>query len=265
MSDEALQRSGEAFVGLVQIMERLRGPDGCPWDLRQTMESLRRYTLEEAYEVVQAIDDGDRGALRGELGDLLLQIVFLSQIAAEEGEFDVSDVADGITDKLVRRHPHVFGDAEAADADAVVRNWEKIKHQERGGGSLLDDVPRSLPALSRAQKLGKRAAQIGFDWSDPAAVLHKVREEVDELEQAMATPEHAAHVEEELGDTLFALASLARHLELSAEVCANGASDKFERRFRLVEEAVAARRVKPSVEAMESEWERVKALDRGDG
>lgn len=262
MGELELERAAEAFVRLVQIMRQLRGPDGCPWDREQDLASLRRYTLEEAYEVVQAIDDGDRDGLRAELGDLLLQIVFLSQIAAEDGDFDVADVAEGISDKLVRRHPHVFGDEHVNDSADVVRNWEAIKRRERGSDSVLDDVPLSLPGLERAQKLGKRAAQIGFDWPHPGEVLAKVREEIEELEQAVRkrrqTPGANDAIEEELGDLLFALTSLARHLGHSAEICVNRASAKFERRFRQLEAAVAAGSVGTTIEALEAEWQRVK-------
>lgn len=251
--------AGAAFSRLVEIMARLRAPGGCPWDREQTFESLRRYTLEEAYEVVQAIDDRDWEALPDELGDLLLQIVFLSEIAAEEGRFGVADVAGAITEKLVRRHPHVFGQVEVADADEVLRNWEAIKHRERGGGSVLDDVPRSLPALARAEKLGKRAAQIGFDWDSPAAVLAKVREELAELEAELAAEADQDRLEAELGDLLFAVVNLSRHLELSAELAGNRANAKFERRFRAVERAVAEGRVGADVDSMEAEWQRIKA------
>ncbi len=238
-------------------MRRLRAPGGCPWDREQTFETLRRYTLEEAYEVVQAIDDGDREALRGELGDLLLQVVFLSQLGSEEGVFEAADVAHAISDKLERRHPHVFGSTEVADADEVVRNWEVIKQQERARGSLLDDVPRSLPALERAQKLGKRAAQLGFDWEAAGSVLDKLREELEELQQAMCS-EPPMRVEEELGDLLFAAASLSRHLRLSAEVGLNRASAKFERRFRELERGVQEGRVGTDLEQLEAEWQRIK-------
>lgn len=258
------RRAGEQFAYLVAIMRRLRQPDGCPWDREQDFRSLRRFTLEEAYEVVQAIDDGDRGALAGELGDLLLQVVFLSQLGLEEGSFRIDDAIDSINAKMIRRHPHVFGELGVVDADEVLRNWEAIKRDERaeeGQVSLLDDVPRSMPALQRAQKLGGRAAQLGFDWADPGAVLAKVREEVDELGDAMAAADGDSS-EEELGDLLLALTSLARHLGLSAEVATNAASAKFERRFREVESSVRAGQVEPTAEAMDAEWQRVKQLER---
>jgi MazG family protein len=262
MKQVDLEAAGRAFCRLVEIMQRLRGPQGCPWDREQTMQSLRRYTLEEAYEVVQAIDDRDYQALPGELGDLLLQVVFLAQIGADEDHFDVADVANSISDKLVRRHPHIFGDVEVEDADEVVRNWEAIKDQERGAAaSVIDDVPRSLPALERGQKLGKQAARIGFDWRAPRDVLAKVEEELGELNAALHAGEDAARIEEEIGDLLFAISSLARHLKVSAEVAANAANSKFERRFRLVETAVSEGRVGGTVEEMEAEWQRIKGRE----
>lgn len=249
--------AGEAFARLVGIMRRLREPDGCPWDREQSFSTLRRYTLEEAYEVVQAIDDGDSQMLCSELGDLLLQIVFLSQIGAEEGSFEVVDAIEAINDKLVRRHPHVFGDGRADDADAVLRNWEAIKRQERGVGSLLDDVPRALPALDRAQKLGKRAAQMSFDWASIPDVVAKAREEFDELVSALEKDD-AQSIQEELGDLLLTLANVARHLGHSAEVALNDASRKFERRFRQVEAAVGEKRIRATPDDLEAEWQRIK-------
>ncbi len=222
--------------------------------------SLRRYTLEEAYEVVQAIEDGDPRALLGELGDLMLQVVFLAQLGAEDRTFTIHDAVRSINDKLVRRHPHVFGDLDVADADEVLRNWEAIKHQERdaeGEPSLMDDIARSLPALERAQKTGKRAAQLNFDWPDAEAVLAKVREEVAELEHEVQAGRRD-RAEEELGDLLLALTNLARHLGVSAEVAANSATGRFERRFRRVEAAVREGHVEQTPEAMEIEWERAK-------
>jgi len=259
MREPDLEAAARSFSRLVEIMHRLRAPGGCPWDREQTFASLRRYVLEEAYEVVQAIDDGDFEALPDELGDLLLQIVFQAEIAAEEGRFTVSDVADSISDKLVRRHPHVFGEVEVADADEVLRNWEAIKHQERGGGSVLDDVPHSLPSLARAEKLGKRAAQRGFDWDGPAPVLAKVHEELAEVEHELRAGGDPDRLEAEIGDLLFAVVNLARHLKLSAEVSANRANAKFERRFRAVERAVEEGRVGADLDAMEGEWNRLKS------
>lgn len=267
--EEAVRR--DPFRGLVTIMRILRGPDGCPWDREQDLRSLRRYVLEEAYEVVQAIDDADMEALPGELGDLLLQIVFLSQMAGEEGHFDVDDVIETISDKLVRRHPHVFGDTAVGGSREVLQRWEMLKLEERGGGSVLDDMPASLPALARAEKLGRRAAQLGFDWEGPAAVLEKVEEEIDEVREVIARQDAdgdgaAQRVEEEIGDLLFALSSLARHLGLSPEVALRRAGEKFERRFRAIESRIGEEGASDP-EAMDRLWEEQKERDRqrGDG
>jgi MazG family protein len=255
-------RAEAAFGRLVDIMETLRGPDGCPWDRQQDLRSLRRYVLEEAYEVVQAIDDGDMNALPGELGDLLLQAVFLSQMASEEEHFDVADVADAISDKLVRRHPHVFGDGDARDAEEVLQRWESIKREERGGGSVLDDIPASFPALARAEKLARRAAHLGFDWPDVDGVLRKVREELDEVEDEIARASvHGAHrstaVEREIGDLLFAVANLARQLGMSPEAALRHANEKFERRFRAIEPHITSGEA-TDLESMDELWEAVK-------
>ncbi len=255
-----------AFDRLVEIMRILRGPDGCPWDREQDLRSLRRYVLEEAFEVVQTIDDGDLEALPAELGDLLLQVVFLSQMAAEEGHFDVKTVIEAITDKLVRRHPHVFEDQQVETASEVLQRWETIKRDERGGGSVLDDIPTTFPALARAEKLGRRAAIVGFDWPAPAAVLDKVREELDEVSEAIEKAEQrdvrrCPEVEAEIGDLLFAIANLSRQLGLSPEVALLHANDKFERRFRAIEPEIAAGNA-TDVEAMDALWDDVKRRER---
>lgn len=232
----------DAFVRLVDIMARLRAPDGCPWDREQTPESLRPYVLEEAYEVLDAIDDGDPAALRDELGDLLLQIVFQSQLAAEAGRFDVADVARAIADKLVRRHPHVFGDVQVRDADEVMRNWRRLKAAEReakGETGALVGVPRALPSLVRAEQLGEKAGHVGLDWPDTAGVLDKVREELAELEAAIAAGD-AAGTEHELGDLLLTVASLGRHLSVSSEMALRTAADRFVGRVERVEAAARA-------------------------
>jgi MazG family protein len=233
----------EAFTRLVGIMARLRGPGGCPWDHEQTPESLRPYLLEEAYEVLEAIDAGDATALRDELGDLLLQIVFQSQIAAEGGRFTVADVARAISDKLVRRHPHVFADVKVSGADEVVRNWSKIKAEERRAagkdGDAFASVPRALPALARAHQLGEKATHLGLDWDGVAGVLAKVREEQQELEMAVASGDRAA-VEHELGDILLTLASLGRHLDVPAEIALRAANDRFVARARRAEAGARA-------------------------
>ncbi len=249
-----------AFGRLVDIMRTLRGPDGCPWDGEQDLRSLRRYVLEEAYEVVQAIDDDDMQALPSELGDLLLQVVFISQMASEEGIFDVGQVADAISDKLIRRHPHVFGDGEAESAEEVLQRWESIKREERGGGSVLDDIPVSFPALARAEKLGRRAAHVGFDWPDADGVLRKVREELEEVEEAVTSEagvRRSPVVEQEIGDLLFAVSNLARHMGLSPEAALRRSSQKFERRFRTIEPHIASGEA-ADLEAMDELWEAVK-------
>lgn len=225
---------------LVEIMERLRAPEGCPWDREQTFETLRPYVLEEAYEVAEAIDAGDRSALRGELGDLLLQVVFQAQIAREEGLFDFDDVAAAIADKLVRRHPHVFGEDEASSVEEVWKRWESVKRAEREAeegarpSSRLDGIPTALPGLLRARLLSDKAARAGFDWPEVAGILDKAREELDEVEEALESG-NEARIDEELGDLLFALASLARRAGLDPEGAIGRANRKFGARFRRVE------------------------------
>ncbi|MFK3943920.1 nucleoside triphosphate pyrophosphohydrolase [Pseudomonas monteilii] len=237
---------------LLALMARLRHPQhGCPWDLKQDYASIVKHTLEEAYEVADTIERGDFAHLQGELGDLLFQVVYYSQLAREEGRFAFAEVVDGITRKLIRRHPHVFptGDLHAPldtprlSEDQVKARWEATKAEERAEQgvpeqlSLLDDVPAALPALSRATKLQKRAAQVGFDWPDALPVLDKVREELDEVLQAMAEGDADA-IEDELGDLLFATANLARHLKQDPENALRRANRKFERRFRFIEQAL---------------------------
>ena len=256
----------QAFDRLVEIMRILRGPDGCPWDREQDLRSLRRYVLEEAFEVVQTIDDGDLEALPAELGDLLLQVVFLAQMASEEGKFDVQTVIEAIIDKLVRRHPHVFGDQRLETASEVLQRWETIKRDERGGGSVLDDIPATFPALARAEKLSRRASNVGFDWPGPEVVLDKVREELDEVSEAMQRAQEqevrrSPEVEAEIGDLLFAVTNLARKLGFSAEVALLHANDKFERRFRAIEPEIAAGNA-TDLESMDALWDEVKQRER---
>lgn len=234
---------GEAFEGLVRIMHQLRRPGGCPWDGEQTHASIKPYTIEEAYEVAEAIDDGDDKELCTELGDLLLQIVFHAEMASERRAFAIGDVIQAISDKMVRRHPHVFADTQVSGADEVLRNWSKIKAEERkhsDDGSALAGVPRAMPALLRAQRLGEKAAHAGFDWADTAGVVAKLREELGEIESALAAGDRSAAAAE-LGDLLFAATSLARHLEVPAEDAAKGAADRFSTRFRHMEAALLAR------------------------
>ena len=250
-------------------MRHLRAEDGCAWDREQTLESLRPFVIEETYEVVDAIDRGDPDALRDELGDFLLEAVFLAQISAERGDFDIADSLRAICDKLVRRHPHVFGeragDGRAPDAGEVKRQWEAIKADEqRTAGqpaSALGSIPESLPALLRAYRLGKRAATVGFDWPDTSGVEAKVAEELTELAEARTTGS-TADVEEEIGDLLFAVANLARHLDVDPESALRAANRKFSARFtaleaRLRERGVAMRDA--TLDEMEAEWARVKA------
>jgi MazG family protein len=235
-------RALETFARLVDVMARLRGPGGCPWDLEQTPETLRPYILEEAYEVIEAIDHGDAGKIRDELGDLLLQVVFQAQLAAEGGRFTIADVAQAIADKLERRHPHVFGSVQVEGADDVVRNWKRIKAEERraaGDDALFAGVPAALPALARAQQLGERAAQSGLDWTDVRGPLDKVREELAEIEGALAAGDTEA-AGRELGDLLLAVTSVARHLRVPAEMALRGATDRFLERARRVEAAARA-------------------------
>jgi tetrapyrrole methylase family protein/MazG family protein/ATP diphosphatase len=234
----ALQ-DGATLARLVGVMRRLLAPDGCPWDREQTFESIRKYVLEEACEVIDAIESGDRNELREELGDLLLQVVFLAELGRREGAFAIDDAVAGIVDKLVSRHPHVFGDMDAETADEVLRNWEQIKAKEKKGRPLLAGVPRSLPALVRAQKIGEKVRRVGFDWADATGSRAKVAEELGELDHAIAEG-NADAIEEELGDVLFALVNLSRHVEVDAEASLRRTIDKFAGRFAHVEARVKA-------------------------
>lgn len=233
--------AAEAFAELVLIMARLRGPGGCPWDREQTHASIKPYLIEETYEVAEAIERGDDKEFRSELGDVLLQIVFHAQIAAERGAFTITDVVQAINEKLVRRHPHVFADAEVGGAADVLRNWSRIKAEERREAedrSILAGVPRGMPALLRAQRLGEKAAHVGFDWENVLGVLIKMREEMEEIEAAVRRADHEAAAAE-LGDLLYAATSLARHLGAVAEDALHAAADQFVRRFRYIEEQLA--------------------------
>lgn len=249
---------------LLDIMRRLRGPEGCPWDREQDFASVAPFTIEEAYEVADAIEREDLDALRGELGDLLFQVVFHSQLAAEQGAFEFSDVVEAIADKLERRHPHVFGDAAIGDAAEQTRHWETIKAAEREAvsddASALAEIPVTLPALSRAAKLTRRAARVGFDWPDYHGALAKIREELDELEEAIAEQNPDA-VEDELGDLFFALVNVARQLRLDPERAVERTNRKFERRFRAVEAKLAAQGKRPeqsTLDEMDALWNQVK-------
>ena len=233
-------QDGGTISRLVAVMRRLLAPGGCPWDREQSLETLRTYVLEEACEVIDAIESGDRDLLREELGDLLLQVVFQSELTRAEGTFGIDDVVAGIVDKLVRRHPHVFGRLSAADADEVVRNWEKIKAQEKGERGILSGVPRSMPGLARAQRIGEKVSRVGFDWADAQGSREKVDEELGELDRAAAEGNVGA-IEEEMGDVLFALVNLSRHLQIDADAALRKTIDKFSTRFAHVEMRVKER------------------------
>jgi MazG family protein len=227
---------GERLLDLLKVMHRLRGPGGCPWDAEQTHQSLARHLLEEAHETLDAIDRGDMDDLREELGDLLLQVVFHAEMAMQDGLWDVDGVAESITAKLIRRHPHVFGDVRVGSAAEVLVNWERIKTEEKGEQAVEHDIPPTLPALARASKVQRRAAGVGFDWRSRDAAMGKVREELDELEAAR--PED---VEDELGDVLFAVAALGRQVGVDPETALRKATSRFAERFdRMKAEAAAA-------------------------
>jgi ATP diphosphatase len=264
---------------LLEIMARLRTPGtGCPWDLEQDFASIAPFTIEEAYEVAEAIDGGDRHDLCEELGDLLLQVVFHARMAEEEGTFDFGSVVEAITAKMIRRHPHVFGDLDTRDVDVAQAAWGRIKADEKAARAarraaeghppetkgLLDGVPVALPGLTRAVKLQERAGTVGFDWNDPKAVLAKIREELDEIEAEIDRPDPiSARQEDELGDVLFAVANLARHLKLDPEKALRGTNDKFRRRFAHIEARLADQGRTPSeasLDEMEALWVEAKGL-----
>jgi len=258
---------------LIEIMAALRTPvTGCPWDLEQTFETIAPYTIEEAYEVADAIERGDRADLVDELGDLLLQVVYHARLAEEEGAFSFDDVVEAITTKLIRRHPHVFADARNLAPSAVKELWGRIKAEEkadrqrrRGGvveaGGVLSGIPAGLPGLTRAVKLQEKAGKVGFDWNDIRAVLAKVREEADEIEAALDEGAPQSALQGEIGDLLFAVANIARHARIDAEQALRGANAKFERRFAFIEGALAAQGLSPSdssLEAMDALWNEAK-------
>jgi tetrapyrrole methylase family protein/MazG family protein/ATP diphosphatase len=252
---------------LLAIMARLRDPDaGCPWDREQNFATIAPYTIEEAYEVADAIERGDMAALKDELGDLLLQVVFHARMAEEDGLFAFPDVAAAIADKMVRRHPHVFGDAEIASVAAQNEAWEAHKAAERQAkgedASVLDGVTLALPALLRAAKISRRAARIGFDWPDAAAVIPKIIEEIGEVEREMNGGAAPALLEEEVGDLLFAVANLARKLDVEPETALRRATAKFERRFRMVESLAAERGARRDLDALEALWQEVKRSEK---
>lgn len=250
---------------LLDIMARLRSPGGCPWDRQQTHDSLRPYVIEEAYEVVEAIDSGPTAKIAEELGDLLLQVAFHAQIATELGEFTFDDVVEAICKKLVRRHPHIFGDVEASDADQVLHNWERIKQEERQSetgkpSSILDSVPKYLPALMYANKIQEKAARVGFDWPDADGAAAKVWEEAAELKEAMAGADHS-RIEDELGDLLFAVVNVARLLKVDPEGALRHTGAKFAARFKFIEaraEEVGTALEDMTLEEMDEVWNEAK-------
>jgi MazG family protein len=270
------------FDDLVRLMQRLRSPDGCPWDREQTYETLAPMVIEEAYEVFDAAQDakdGQSAELCDELGDLLFQIVFYAQIAAERGEFDIEDVTNAIHTKMVRRHPHVFGDVSAETSSEVLKNWEVIKAEERrqagkepkDKGSILDEVSIKTPSLLEAQKLSKKAATVGFDWEKVEDVFDKLQEEIQELREAVKThraqadEQNHAHIREELGDLLFAVANIARHLKVEPEAALKLANRKFRNRFSHIERELRAQNrnlEEASLDEMENLWQAAKK-DRG--
>ena len=258
--------SRRSFDELVKLMETLRGPGGCPWDREQTLADLKPFVIEEAYEVVDAIDRDDRRALLEEVGDLLMEAVFLAEITREEKSFDIYDSITAIHDKLVRRHPHVFADVEVSDAEQVIINWEKLKNEERKAEnkSVLAGVPQALPALLKASRLTEKAARVGFDWRKAEDVFHKLDEEIEELRQAVSAG-NSAEVESELGDLLFTIANIARKLEVNPEEALQSTNRKFMRRFEAMERVVREQGKnldQLSLEEMDRLWDDAKAAER---
>jgi ATP diphosphatase len=265
-------KSSRDIAALIDIMAALRTPgSGCPWDLEQTFATIAPYTIEEAYEVADAIGRSDLDDLRDELGDLLLQVVFHARMAQEQGAFEFGDVVQAITEKLLRRHPHVFGELRGLEVDGVNALWERIKAQEKAGAAArgkraaeagaLAGVPVALPALTRALKLQDKAGKVGFDWNDPRAVLSKIREEADEIEAALDTNDRDA-IGGEVGDLLFAVVNLARHVKADPEAVLRSTNQKFERRFASIERALAARGKSPrdaTLAEMDALWDAAKA------
>ena len=251
---------GNQFEELVNIVARLRAPNGCPWDREQTNHTLLPYFVEEVYEAIESIDDGDWDLVKEELGDILLHIVFQASIAEDEKNFQIIDSLDNINKKLINRHPHVFGDVKAEAAFHAKQNWEAEKHKEKGRESRLDGVPNSLPSLIRAQRLQQKASYAGFDWEKIEQVWGKVNEEIIELKEAEISGNNQ-HIEEEIGDLLFAIVNLSRHLNISSEDALRKTNQKFIRRFKKVEEGIKAKGKKlneASLEEMDSIWNEAK-------
>ncbi|MBQ7543626.1 MAG: nucleoside triphosphate pyrophosphohydrolase [Synergistaceae bacterium] len=265
--EESHINSSHYFDEIVSILARLRAPGGCPWDRKQTLETLRTPITEEAYELADAITKNDIAAIREEAGDLLLQVVFVAQIASESGAFDMKDVVRTICDKLIRRHPHVFGDASAKDSDEVLRNWERIKAEERAekheSTSILAGVPDGLPPLLKANRIQAKAKHVGFDWpaGDPAPLFAKLDEEVSELKEA-ARENDPAHMADELGDVLFMTVNIARRLGVDPDAALNGVCEKFRRRFQFMEECARSegRNIADyTLQELDTFWDKAKA------
>jgi len=275
----SMSEAGTQFEKLVAVMRTLRSPDGCPWDREQTLQSLTPFVLEEAHEVIDVIERGDMAALKEEIGDHIFEGVFLAQVAADAGLFTVDDALRGVADKLVRRHPHVFQEdgrvhdakskERAPSADAAIERWNSLKALERAASgqrhSTLGSVPKGLPSLLRAYKIGKRVAAVGFDWNDAADVIAKIEEEVAELRETLdSVPLSTARAEEEMGDLLFAIANLSRKLGIEPEAALRKANDKFTRRFNQLEEnfTLSGRKLEAApLEDMEAEWQNIKAAE----
>jgi MazG family protein len=249
---------GDSFTKLVEIMARLRAPDGCPWDREQTFDTIKPYLLEETYEVLQAIDDRDWKELADELGDLLLQVVFFSQMAAEAGHFNINDAVEAINSKLIRRHPHVFGDGDAKTSAEVLKKWDEIKATEKvRPKGLLAGIPKALPALVEGDKISRKAAGAGFDWPNIDQVFDKLKEEVDELHEAR-TSGSQEQIEGEIGDLLFVVINLARFLKVDPEQALRKTNTKFRRRFAHVEEGLGKPLKEATLEEMEALWQAAK-------
>lgn len=266
VKDEALRY--REFSKLRRVIAELRGPDGCPWDKKQTHESLKKYLIEEAYELIDSIDEGDDEGMVGELGDVLLQVMLHSQIGEDEGMFTIDDVIEGITAKMIRRHPHVFGDVEVNGEEDVLVNWQKIKEDEKGSEtkalkSILDGIEKSLPNLLRAEEYQKRAAKVGFDWDEVSEAWKKVREEVQELEEEILSPNRdVERIKSELGDLFFALVNISRYYDIQAEEAVYKANQKFHQRFTYIEECIQRADKKfedYTLEELDSYWDEAKA------
>src|SRR5437899_713470 len=271
---QASGTTGERFERLVGIMEKLRGPNGCPWDKQQDFNSLKPMLVEEVYEVLEAIENGDFEGVSGELGDLLLHIVFHAHLGKEAGHFDINTVIEKISDKLVRRHPHVFGDESASTAEEVIKNWEAIKAREKAQKlksrtpdqpSLLEGIPSKLPAIHEAHQISSRAARVGFDWPDVEGIFDKLQEEVAKLKEVISTGDDAGRrerLEDEIGDMLFVIVNIARYLKIDSEAALKRSNRKFKSRFRYMESELAKQGKtleQASLEEMEALWQKSKS------